>query len=103
MQKYEISQKLVQAIVNFLSTLPWNQVNQLLNSIALEVNENERILNNILIIKGGSLNLDVIFKMSDSATFRASLNKIIIFPSIKFSIHYVLKLSHQINFYKHIF
>ena len=41
MQKYEISQKLVQAIVNFLSTLPWNQVNQLLNSIALEVKENE--------------------------------------------------------------
>ena len=41
MQKYEISQKLVQSIVNFLSTLPWNQVNQLLNSIALEVKENE--------------------------------------------------------------
>ena len=41
MQKYEISQKLVQAIVNFLSTLPSNQVNQLLNSIALEVKENE--------------------------------------------------------------
>ena len=41
MPKYEISQKLVQAIVNFLSTLPWNQVNQLLNSIAVEVKENE--------------------------------------------------------------
>lgn len=41
MQKYEISQKLVQSIVNFLSTLPWNQVNQLLNSIASEVKENE--------------------------------------------------------------
>ena len=41
MQKYEISQKLIQAIVNFLSTLPWNQVNQLLNSIAVEVKENE--------------------------------------------------------------
>jgi len=41
MQKYEISQKLIQSIVNFLSTLPWNQVNQLLNSIAVEVKENE--------------------------------------------------------------
>jgi len=41
MQKYEISQKLVQAIVNFLSTLPWNQVNQILGSIAAEVQENE--------------------------------------------------------------
>ena len=41
MQKYEISQKLVQAIVNFLSTLPWNQVNQILGSIAAEVKENE--------------------------------------------------------------
>ena len=41
MQKYEISQKLIQAIVNFLSTLPWNQVNQILGSIAAEVQENE--------------------------------------------------------------
>ena len=41
MQKYEISQKLIQAIVNFLSTLPWNQVNQILGSIASEVKENE--------------------------------------------------------------
>tara|TARA_Y100000114_G_scaffold21981_1_gene17763 strand:+ start:130 stop:285 length:156 start_codon:yes stop_codon:yes gene_type:complete len=41
MQKYEISQKLIQAIVNFLSTLPWNQVNQILGSIATEVKENE--------------------------------------------------------------
>jgi len=41
MQKYEISQNLVQGIINFLSTLPWNQVNKLLNSIAIEVNENE--------------------------------------------------------------
>jgi len=40
MQKYEISQKLIQSIVNFLSTLPWNQVNQILGSIATEVNEN---------------------------------------------------------------
>ena len=42
MQKYEISQKLIQAIVNFLSTLPWNQVNQILGSIAAEVQENEK-------------------------------------------------------------
>ena len=41
MQKYEISQKLIQAIVNFLSTLPWNQVNQILGSIASEVKEND--------------------------------------------------------------
>ncbi len=41
MQKYEISQKLIQSIVNFLSTLPWNQVNQILGAIATEVNENE--------------------------------------------------------------
>ena len=42
MQKYEISQKLIQTIVNFLSTLPWNQVNQILGSIAAEVQENEK-------------------------------------------------------------
>ena len=41
MQKYEISQKLIQTIVNFLSTLPWNQVNQILGSIASEIKENE--------------------------------------------------------------
>ena len=41
MQKYEISQKLIQSIVNFLSTLPWNQVNQILVSIVTEVRENE--------------------------------------------------------------
>ena len=41
MQKYEISQKLILSIVNFLCTLPWNQVNQILGSIATEVNENE--------------------------------------------------------------
>ncbi len=32
MQKYEISQNLVQGIINFLSTLPWNQVNKLINT-----------------------------------------------------------------------
>ena len=41
MQKYEISQKLIQVIINFLSTLPWNQVHQILGSIAAEVKENE--------------------------------------------------------------
>ena len=42
MQKYEISQKLIQTIVNFFFILPWNQVNQILGSIAAEVQENEK-------------------------------------------------------------
>ena len=50
--------------------------------------ENDKILNNIFTANGGAWNLEVIFKISDFATFLPSLNKIYNFLNIKTSIHY---------------
>ena len=66
-------------------------------------NEIDKIWNNIVTAKGGFLNFDAIFKISDFAIFLPNLNKVISFLIIKFSNHYELKQYHQKDFYKNIY
>ena len=66
-------------------------------------NEIYKIWNNIVTAKGGFLNFDAIFKISDFAIFLPNLNKVISFLIIKFSNHYELKQYHQKDFYKNIY
>ena len=66
-------------------------------------NEIDKIWNNTVTAKGGFLNFDAIFKISDFAIFLPSLNKVISFLIIKFSNHYELKQYLLKDFYKNIF
>ena len=50
--------------------------------------EKDNILNKILMAKGGSLNFDTIFKISELAIFLPSLKRITNFLITRFSIHY---------------
>ena len=69
----------------------------------LFIAEIDKIWNNIVTAKGGFLNFDAIFKISDFAIFLPNLNKVISFLIIKFSNHYELKQYHLKDFYKNIY
>ena len=57
----------------------------------------------LLLARGGFLNFEAIFNISDFATFLPSLNKVISFFIIKASTHYELKQFHQKSFCMNIF
>jgi len=63
--------------------------------------EKESILNKILIVKGGFLNLERIVRISEQANFRANLNKINNFFNIKLSNQNEYTQFHLINFYNY--
>ena len=63
------------------------------------LNERDKIWNNTITAKGGFLNFDEIFKISDFAIFLPNLNKVKSFFIIKFSNHYELKQYLQKDFY----
>ena len=65
--------------------------------------EKAKILNKIFTARGGSLNFEVIFRISDFATFLPSLNNMINFFIISISSHYELRQFLQTDYGMSIF